>query len=89
MTQNVRDPTQNNFLPCFNESPSRHLWRPRGMRAAQSTHGGTLNQFDCCSLLLAHLQACLAFLEKPFPAKSLIEPLKQASAGSRRRAARH
>lgn len=29
---------------------------------------------------------CLAYLEKPFSAKSLIEPLKRASAGSRRSA---
>ncbi len=32
---------------------------------------------------------CLAYLEKPFSAKSLIEPLERASAGSRSRAACH
>ena len=32
---------------------------------------------------------CLAYLEKPFPAKSLIEPLKRGLAGSRRPAACH
>ena len=32
---------------------------------------------------------CLAYLEKPFSAKSLIEPLKRASAVSRRNAACH
>jgi FixJ family two-component response regulator len=43
---------------------------------------------DKPALRMAALQSgCLAYLEKPFSAKSLIEPLERASTGSRRRGA--
>ena len=45
---------------------------------------------DTPAVRTAALQSgCLAYLEKPFSAKSLIDPLKRASAASRRRAACH
>jgi FixJ family two-component response regulator len=45
---------------------------------------------DTSAVRAAALQSgCLAYLEKPFSAKSLIDLIRQASAGSRKRSACH